>query len=135
MVVLSSISEGFPYTLIEAMASGRPCVATDVGGVTEALGSTGLVVPPRRPDDLAQACLTLLRDVDLRRTPGLRSAVRALELFTLDRAISEYREIYTFLGPASSCRPRSGHEPDDLRALSERDDETERPEAAGAGTE
>ena len=70
VVVLSSISEGFPYTLIEAMACGRPCVATDVGGVTEALGGAGLVVPPRRPDDMAQACLTLLKEVDLRRRLG-----------------------------------------------------------------
>ena len=37
VVVLCSISEGFPYTLIEAMTSGRPCVATDVGGVSEAV--------------------------------------------------------------------------------------------------
>ena len=49
VVVLCSISEGFPYTLIEAMTCGRPCVATDVGGVTEAVGDTGLVVPPRDP--------------------------------------------------------------------------------------
>ncbi len=53
LVVLCSISEGFPYTLIEAMTCGRPCVATDVGGVTEAAGDTGLVVPPRHPAELA----------------------------------------------------------------------------------
>jgi glycosyltransferase involved in cell wall biosynthesis len=120
VVVLSSISEGFPYTVIEAMACGRPCVATDVGGVTEALGSTGLVVPPRRPVDMAQACLTLLRDVDLRRRLGSEARARVLDLFTLDRAISEYREIYGLL---TSGRPhridpsKSEHEPDDLLAL------------------
>ena len=113
VVVLSSISEGFPYTLIEAMACGRPCVATDVGGVTEALGGTGLVVPPRRPDDMAQACLTLLKDVDLRRRLGSEARARVLDLFTLDRSLGEYREIYTSL---TSGRPRridaSEHEPD-----------------------
>ena len=72
VVVLCSISEGFPYTLIEAMTCGRPCVATDVGGVTEAIGDTGLVVPPRRPADLARACLALLRDDDRRAPPGRR---------------------------------------------------------------
>jgi glycosyltransferase involved in cell wall biosynthesis len=120
VVVLSSISEGFPYTLIEAMACGRPCVATDVGGVTEALGSTGLVVPPRRPVDMAQACLTLLRDVGLRRRLGAEARARVLELFTLDRALSEYRAIYTLL---TSGRPLpinvsgSEPEPDDLLVL------------------
>ncbi len=54
VVVLCSITEGFPYTLIEAMTCGRPCVATDVGGVTEAVGDTGLVVPPRQPAELAR---------------------------------------------------------------------------------
>src|SRR6202045_1433233 len=52
IVVLCSVSEGFPYSLIEAMTCGRACVATDVGGVTEALGDTGLVVAPRNPERL-----------------------------------------------------------------------------------
>jgi glycosyltransferase involved in cell wall biosynthesis len=118
VAVLSSISEGFPYTLIEAMACGRPCVATDVGGVTEALGSTGLVVPPRQPDDMARACLTLLRDVDLRRRLGSAARTRVLELFTLDRALGEYREIYIAL--TSGCPlpiEEPGLEPDALLAL------------------
>jgi len=120
VVVLSSISEGFPYTVIEAMACGRPCVATDVGGVTEALGSTGLVVPPRNPVDMAQACLTLLRDVDLRRRLGAEGRARVLDLFTLDRAVSEYRETYNLLTSGRSLRTDlSGSEPqsDDLLAL------------------
>jgi glycosyltransferase involved in cell wall biosynthesis len=120
VVVLSSISEGFPYTLIEAMASGRPCVATDVGGVAEALGSTGLVVPPRRPVDMAQACLSLLRDAELRRRLGSEARARVLDLFTLDRSISEHREIYTLLASGSPLPidvSESEHEPDDLLAL------------------
>jgi glycosyltransferase involved in cell wall biosynthesis len=98
VVVLCSITEGFPYTLIEAMTCGRPCVATDVGGVTEAVGDTGLVVPPRRPAELAQACLTLLRDRDLRQRLGAAARQRALEFFTVDRTVSAFDEIYTFLG-------------------------------------
>jgi glycosyltransferase involved in cell wall biosynthesis len=98
LVVLCSISEGFPYTLIEAMTCGRPCVATDVGGVTEAAGDTGLVVPPRHPAELAQACLTLLRDRELRKRLGDAARLRALEYFTVDRAISAFDEIYMFLG-------------------------------------
>jgi glycosyltransferase involved in cell wall biosynthesis len=98
VVVLCSISEGFPYTLIEAMTCGRPCVATDVGGVTEALAETGMVVPPRSPEALAEACLILLRDTDQRQRLGAAARVRALQYFTVDRAISAFDEIYTFLG-------------------------------------
>jgi polysaccharide biosynthesis protein PelF len=98
VVVLCSISEGFPYTLIEAMTCGRPCVATDVGGVTEAIGDTGLVVPPRRPADLAAACLDLLRDGERRRRLGAAARQRSLEYFTVDRAVGAFDEIYLFLG-------------------------------------
>ncbi|HEY3979614.1 MAG TPA: GT4 family glycosyltransferase PelF [Streptosporangiaceae bacterium] len=98
VVVLCSISEGFPYTLIEAMTCGRPCVATDVGGVTEAIGDTGLVVSPRRPVELAGACLALLRDDDRRHRLGAAARQRALEYFTVDRAVSAFDEIYLFLG-------------------------------------
>jgi glycosyltransferase involved in cell wall biosynthesis len=126
VVVLCSISEGFPYTLIEAMTCGRACVATDVGGVTEALGDTGLVVPPRSPEDLAEACVVLLRDHDERRRLGIAARLRALEFFTVDRAISAFDEIYTFLS-AGHAMPNADidDESDDLvvAELPERDEE------------
>ena len=110
VVVLSSVSEGFPYSLIEAMTCGRPCVATNVGGVTEAVGDTGIVVPPRSPAPMAQACLALLGDTELRRRLGAAARLRALENFTLDAAISTFDEIYSFLGqgrplPVAGARP------------------------------
>jgi len=98
IVVLSSVSEGFPYSLIEAMTCGRACVATNVGGVTEAVGDTGIVVPPRSPAPMAQACLALLRDSELRHRLGMAARTRALENFTVDAAISAFDEIYGFLG-------------------------------------
>jgi glycosyltransferase involved in cell wall biosynthesis len=99
IVVLCSISEGFPYTLIEAMACGRACVATDVGGVSEAIGSVaGSIVPPRNPAALAHACIELLRDDKLRQTMGAAARARAVEHFTVDRAISAFDEMYTLLG-------------------------------------
>jgi glycosyltransferase involved in cell wall biosynthesis len=98
VVVLCSITEGFPYSLIEAMACGRPCVATDVGGVSEALADTGMVVPPRNPAVIAQACLRLLRDERLRRELGAAARLRALEFFTVDRALGEFEEMYSLLG-------------------------------------
>ncbi|GEM_PF-230092 len=60
VVVLSSVSEGFPYTVIEAMMVGRPVVATRVGGVAEGLGEVGRLVPPSRPDLLADALCEIL---------------------------------------------------------------------------
>jgi polysaccharide biosynthesis protein PelF len=99
VVVLCSISEGFPYSLIEAMTCGRACVATDVGGVGEALGDeAGIVVPPRDPAALAAACLTLLRDRDRRTSLGAAARKRALEHFTVDRAVAAFDEIYTVTG-------------------------------------
>ena len=116
VVVLCSITEGFPYTLIEAMTCGRPCVATDVGGVTEAAGDTGLVVPPRDPGQLAEACLTLLRDDELRHRLGAAARNRALEYFTVDRAISAFDEIYMFMGTGRPLpMPRPARAPDQQR--------------------
>jgi len=114
VVVLCSISEGFPYTLIEAMTCGRPCVATGVGGVGEAVADTGMIVPPRSPEALAQACLTLLQDAGLRRRLGAAARMRALEYFTVDRAISAFDEIYTFVGTGLKLPTAEDDESDDL---------------------
>ena len=57
-----------------------------------------MIVPPRSPEALAQACLTLLHDAGLRRRLGAPARTRALEYFTVDRAISAFDEIYTFVG-------------------------------------
>lgn len=109
VVVLCSISEGFPYSLIEAMTCGRACVATDVGGVSEALGDdAGVVVPPRDPAALAQACLPLLRDAELRRALGARARKRAVEQFTVDQAVAAFDEIYALAGGERRDRTPAG---------------------------
>jgi glycosyltransferase involved in cell wall biosynthesis len=104
VVALSSISEGFPYTLIEAMTAGRATVSTDVGGVTEAVGDTGIVVPPRDPEAMAAACVQLLRDADLRNKLGAGARTRALEFFTVEQAVGTFRAIYAELAGAPSAR-------------------------------
>ena len=69
-------------------------MSTDVGGVTEAVGDTGLVVPPRDPVALARACHTLLRETPLRRRLGAAARTRALDLFTVDRTITTFGDLY-----------------------------------------
>ncbi len=93
-VVLSSISEGFPYSVVEAMMCGRTVVGTDVGGVSEALEGCGLVVDPRHPEQMARACLQLLRDPDLARELGRKAREKALAQFSLQQCNAAYLATY-----------------------------------------
>ncbi|MYY01985.1 glycosyltransferase [Streptomyces sp. ATexAB-D23] len=94
VVVLSSVVEGFPISVVEAMFCGRATVSTDVGAVVEVIGGTGLVVPPRNPRALADACLALLRDPERRARLGAAARARALELFTVEQNLAAFRGIY-----------------------------------------
>lgn len=94
VVALTSISEAFPYSVIEAMACGRPVVASDVGGVREALEGCGFLVRPREPESFGQSILGLLRDRDTRSSMGQEARDRILNSFTLEKFIREYDESY-----------------------------------------
>ncbi|MFG3018651.1 DUF3492 domain-containing protein [Streptomyces sp. NPDC048254] len=94
VVVLSSVVEGFPVGLVEAMLCARATVSTDVGAVVEVIGGTGLVVPPRNPRALAEACVALLRDPERRERLGAAARARALELFTVEQNIAAFHSIY-----------------------------------------
>lgn len=96
MFVMSSISEGVPLTLLEAMASGLPCVATQVGGIPEALedGVTGILVSPRDPQALAAALLRLQRDEELARRMGAAGRRRVEEHFDVRQMVARYEQIY-----------------------------------------
>jgi len=97
--VMSSDFEGLPFALLEAMASGRPIVTTDVQGAGEAVrdGREGLVVPRRDPEALAEGILTLARDKELAARLGGAARARFLAEFTaermLDRTEALYREL------------------------------------------
>ncbi len=105
VVVLSSVIEGFPVTLAEAMLCGRATVSTDVGAVCEVIGGTGLVVPPRNPRALAEACLSLLQDPERAQRLGAAARARALELFTVEQNVAAFQEIYLRLLAKGSARP------------------------------
>ncbi|MEV8597126.1 DUF3492 domain-containing protein [Streptomyces sp. NPDC052012] len=94
VTVLSSVVEGFPVGLVEAMFCGRATVSTDVGAVVEVIGGTGLVVPPRNPRALAEACVSLLRAPERRERLGAAARARALELFTVEQNIAAFHGIY-----------------------------------------
>ncbi|MGW7379492.1 DUF3492 domain-containing protein [Streptomyces sp. NPDC054794] len=94
VIVLSSVVEGFPISLVEAMFCGRATVSTDVGAVVEVIGGTGLVVPPRNPRALAEACVALLRSPERRERLGAAARARALELFTVEQNIAAFHGIY-----------------------------------------
>ncbi|MCF3134725.1 DUF3492 domain-containing protein [Streptomyces olivochromogenes] len=94
VIVLSSVVEGFPISLVEAMFCGRATVSTDVGAVVEVIGGTGLVVPPRNPRALAEACVALLRIPERRERLGAAARARALELFTVEQNIAAFHGIY-----------------------------------------
>jgi polysaccharide biosynthesis protein PelF len=95
IVAMSSISEGFPYAVIEAMLCEAAIVSTDVGGVSEALGDTGLLVPASQPVALAEAIIQLLILTREQRIElGKKSRQRALDLFTQEKCIKTYLDTY-----------------------------------------
>jgi glycosyltransferase involved in cell wall biosynthesis len=94
VVAFSSLTEGFPFGVIEAMACGKAVVATDVGGVREALEGCGLLVRSRRPHDLADGIITLLRDERMRHGFEKAALERTMTEFSLEKEVREYAELY-----------------------------------------
>ncbi|MDQ0190123.1 GT4 family glycosyltransferase PelF [Alicyclobacillus cycloheptanicus] len=105
VAVLSSISEAFPYSIVEAMLAGKAIVSTDVGGVSEALGDTGILVPPGEPQALADGLIRLLNNPGLRSEMGQNARDRALNLFTLERSLEMYLKAYVKLSVAQPHTP------------------------------
>jgi len=97
ILVSASTEEAMPRTLIEAMALGRPVVATAVGGVPELVeeGITGLLVPPRDALALADSVIRLAGDQDLRRHLGEAGRCQVEDRFTLDRFIRGIESVYS----------------------------------------
>lgn len=85
--VLPSYREGMPRTVLEAMATGRPVVTTDVPGCRQSIveGESGFLVPPRDSDALAAAMIRLAEDPDLRELMGAAAYRRCAEVYAVDR--------------------------------------------------
>jgi glycosyltransferase involved in cell wall biosynthesis len=94
--VMSSITEGLGTSLLDAMASARPIVATSTGGIPEVVddGVTGILVPPRDDRAMADAIVRLLKDNDLRQRMGLAGLKRARERFSAERMLRETLRVY-----------------------------------------
>ncbi len=88
--VVPSLYENAPYTVLEALASGKPVIGSNAGGTPEYIadGETGLVVPAKDSKALARAIITLVNDEGKRKAMGLKARERALELYE-KRVIAE----------------------------------------------
>lgn len=92
----SSIREGQPIALLEAMAHGLPCVATRVGGIPDTMENDveGIVVPPCQPDLMADALQRLLDKPDLRLALGESARARVIREFSIDALAEKCLAIY-----------------------------------------
>ncbi len=93
---LTSIHEGVPMALLEAMALGKPVVATRVGGVSEVIVDQicGLFVDPENPHSFSQACLRILRDSNLKTNISEQSVSMVKSKFTLDHTAMVTKDLY-----------------------------------------
>lgn len=107
IATLSSMGEGFPNVVIEAMACGVPCVVTDVGESARIVAGTGTVVPRRDPRALADAWHAMLKmDRTTRAQLGLAARRRVMEEYSLSQIVSRYESLFEELACKSISQER-----------------------------
>ena len=94
--VMSSVTEGLGTSLLDAMAAGKPIVATRTGGIPEVVvdGETGFLVPPRDDRAMAEAVVTLLKDAARSAQMGAAGLARAQSMFSAERMLKETLRVY-----------------------------------------
>jgi L-malate glycosyltransferase len=94
--VMSSVTEGLGTSLLDAMACGKPVVATAAGGIPEVVvdGETGFIVPPRDHEGMAEAIVRLLKDPALRDRLGRAGRARVQKRFSAGRMIRDTLRVY-----------------------------------------
>ena len=94
----SAFGEGFSNTIGEAMSCGVPCVVTDVGDSSQIVGDTGIVVPPRDSEAMAEAWLKLLRmGKEKRKAMGDQARLRIVENFELRKIVKRFEAFYQMI--------------------------------------
>jgi glycosyltransferase involved in cell wall biosynthesis len=94
--VCSSVKEGLPYSVIEAMQAGLAIIATDVGGNSELIknGTDGIIVPSKNPEKLAEEIYRLINNTNIRENLKKSARQKALSDFTLDAMIEKTKKLY-----------------------------------------
>ena len=94
--LLTSLSEGLPISILEAMAAGRAVVSTKVGAIPEVIldGETGLLVPVGNANVMAGALKRILDDKTVMTKMGEAGRKRVKELFSLEHMVKEYESTY-----------------------------------------
>lgn len=107
---LSSVSEGLPVAMLEAMSAGLPVVATKVGGIPDTVreGVEGLLVPPSDPQRLADALETLCRNAPLRMKLGGSARKTVESRYSMEAVCGKYASLYRSLATARAMLPDHG---------------------------
>jgi glycosyltransferase involved in cell wall biosynthesis len=97
VLLMPSMHEGLPYTLLEAMSLETPVIVSEVGGMAEVIDNniTGILLPPKDSDEIARACKRVLNDGQLSQTLVTNAAKLQREKFTLDQMAESYLKVYS----------------------------------------
>jgi glycosyltransferase involved in cell wall biosynthesis len=99
ILVIPSLLEGFPMITLEAMAMGKPIIATRIDGIVEQIsdGEEGILVPPGDPDALAKAIIRVLTDTKSGKTMGVAGRKKVEQEFSVEKMVSETEKVYMSL--------------------------------------
>ncbi|HSL88120.1 MAG TPA: glycosyltransferase family 4 protein, partial [Ignavibacteriaceae bacterium] len=96
VLLTPSLWEGFGIVLIEAMAAGKPCIATDTSSIPEIVedGANGFLVPPKDSQSISESLIKLISDPQLVRQMGQAGIETVNQKFTIDKMIKEYESVF-----------------------------------------